>query len=304
MSLPEDLLALPAAEAARRIALDKLSAVREAAPRLDDPEDAEALHDFRVAVRRLRSTLRAWKRQLKGRVRKRHRRRLREVQVATGGGRDAEVMLEWLVTVRDRVSEDGQPGLHWLAGTLTARLEGALEHAREDVRAAMSGLDEQLAAELREKRARTKPDRLFGDSVAAALREHLDELTSLLADAESAREELLLHRSRIATKRLRYLVEPLREGAPGAEPVVAACKRLQDVLGDVNDVHVQQDELARRLAELPEGPLTAGLKELQELAAERLSGLERRLLGDWLDDGLKSLEAPMERLLADLGELG
>ena len=60
-SLPADLLDRPAEEAVRRIALrelDRAERAREALVRGDDPE---ALHDFRVAIRRLRSHLRAYR---------------------------------------------------------------------------------------------------------------------------------------------------------------------------------------------------------------------------------------------------
>ncbi|HET8835726.1 MAG TPA: CHAD domain-containing protein, partial [Gemmatimonadales bacterium] len=60
MSLPEYLLDLPAEEAARLIALALLDRAAEAARRLLDPTDPTALHDFRVATRRLRSGLQAY----------------------------------------------------------------------------------------------------------------------------------------------------------------------------------------------------------------------------------------------------
>ena len=55
---------LPAREAARRLVRRQLETARAEAPRLHDAADAEALHDFRVALRRLRSLLRAWRKVL------------------------------------------------------------------------------------------------------------------------------------------------------------------------------------------------------------------------------------------------
>lgn len=49
------LLDRPAAEAARLLALRMLDAAAAARLRMDNPADPEALHDFRVAIRRLRS---------------------------------------------------------------------------------------------------------------------------------------------------------------------------------------------------------------------------------------------------------
>ena len=76
MSLPEYLLDLPAEEAARLIALALLDRTAEAARRLGDPTDPTALHDFRVATRRLRSCLQAYRPEIDGSVSPRLRRRL------------------------------------------------------------------------------------------------------------------------------------------------------------------------------------------------------------------------------------
>ena len=118
MTLPENLLALSPEEAARRVALERLHAAREAAARLDDPADTEALHDFRVAIRRLRSTLRAWRPVLGKGLRKRHRRALRALQGATGGGRDAEVALAWLGEQRSTLNATQRRGHDWLVARL------------------------------------------------------------------------------------------------------------------------------------------------------------------------------------------
>ena len=65
---------------------------RAASVRLKDPEDGEALHDFRVALRRLRSWLGSFRPQLDDTLRGRYRRQLREVVAQTGEARDLEVM--------------------------------------------------------------------------------------------------------------------------------------------------------------------------------------------------------------------
>ena len=70
------LLLQPVGQAVCRIALTHLDAARAAHERLKDASDTEALHDFRVALRRLRSVLRAYRPWLKNIPRK-LRRRLR-----------------------------------------------------------------------------------------------------------------------------------------------------------------------------------------------------------------------------------
>ena len=56
-------------------------------------KDREALHDFRVAVRRLRSVLRAYRRWLGRAAARKARRRFRSLAATTNDGRDAEVQL-------------------------------------------------------------------------------------------------------------------------------------------------------------------------------------------------------------------
>src|SRR5258708_4565997 len=95
-TLVAELLKQPVDRAAREVALGLLEQADEAGKRLDHPDDPEALHDFRVAVRRLRSWLRAYKEPLRGSVSGKHRDVLRAVAHATNAGRDAEVHVEWL----------------------------------------------------------------------------------------------------------------------------------------------------------------------------------------------------------------
>ena len=59
MKIPADLLARPAEEAVRRLALVQLERAAAARSQLVEGDREEALHDFRVALRRLRSLLRS-----------------------------------------------------------------------------------------------------------------------------------------------------------------------------------------------------------------------------------------------------
>ncbi len=304
MSLPPDLLRLPCREAVRLLALQQLGRARSTALRLDDEGDTEALHDFRVAIRRLRSIFKAWKRELKGRVRGKQRQGLREVQLATGGGRDAEVALAWLAAERGELAPAQLPGLDWLAGRLRERHDEAMAHARDGVRAAFADQDRSFVAGLEGGgEPPGKPDR-FGKALSLSTRTHLDELRDLLTGALSAEDEERLHRARIAVKRLRYLVEPLRPHARSARPVVQATKRLQELLGDMNDAHVQQHELEERCRELEADEqsslLLPGLEELRRRVGLKLEVQHAQLQDDWIDDGLARLEEPVQAFIDEL----
>jgi CYTH domain-containing protein len=127
----------------------------------------------------------------------------------------------------------------------------------------------------------------------------------------------------VAGKRLRYLVEPVVDLAPAADAVVKRCKRLQDVLGDLNDAHVQRDELggaieiaaaerARQLHGMARGADNeglrregrrserAGLLELTRRAQARMDGLYRQLDEEWLQGGMAALVEDVEELAVQL----
>jgi len=86
MELPKDFLDQPVERASRIVALDLLRGVDATRLRLIDPTDIEALHDFRVALRRLRSWVRAFRPYLSSSVGKKDRLRLRRVADATSSG--------------------------------------------------------------------------------------------------------------------------------------------------------------------------------------------------------------------------
>src|SRR5438093_1375653 len=113
--------------AARRIAVNLLDAASAARERLTDADDAEALHDFRVAMRRLRSTLRAYQPQLDAVVPSKLRRRLRDLARATGEARDVEVQIAWLEPRRDELPGARRAGVPWLLSRLTQRRERAYQ---------------------------------------------------------------------------------------------------------------------------------------------------------------------------------
>src|SRR4051794_1639437 len=109
-----ELLTRPRDEACRVVALKYLEQAAEAKGRFG--ADPEALHDLRVALRRFRSTVRAWRGVL-SRPRRRRRAELRRLIAATSEARDAEVMLTLLA------EEDLKQG--WLVDELQRRkLEG------------------------------------------------------------------------------------------------------------------------------------------------------------------------------------
>jgi CHAD domain-containing protein len=93
---PAELSDLPAPEGARVVALAMLDEASKHALAMAQARDEETLHDFRVAVRKLRAWLRAFRGELDDTIGRRALKRLRAVQQLSGGARDAEVQAIWL----------------------------------------------------------------------------------------------------------------------------------------------------------------------------------------------------------------
>ena len=149
-----DLLREPTARAARAVALALLDDVDGEYARLDRKRgrkaDPEALHDFRVALRRLRSCLRAYRADLKDSVGAKTVRRLGDLAAATTDSRDIEVHLEWIVAQQATMTAAQRPGARWLL----TKLRGEKVRADASLRETLSAEFTEVSARLRKNLAR------------------------------------------------------------------------------------------------------------------------------------------------------
>jgi CHAD domain-containing protein len=317
MRIDDDVMGRSPEEGARLVALDLLAQAGAASHRLGDAEDAEALHDFRVAVRRLRSTLRAFRPWLRGSLRKRRERQLRKLARATGAARDAEVQLAWLAEQKAKLKPHHRPALAWLRQRLEARRDQGYEEVRRAVAHRFARLGPRMAEDLGTYQARVQPAEgtgTFASGLASLLRQQAAALREALLAVAGPDDVEDAHRARIEGKRLRYLLEPLR-GSPRAdsEAAVTGLKALQDVLGELHDAHVLEAaigealveaaaERARRLhglvledpggarlrSELHRNP-RPGLLAIDQLARKRAGTLFGQLRSGWLHGGVERL---------------
>lgn len=212
-------------------------------------EDVEALHDMRVAARRMRAAMDLFAPALPVRAR-RLREELRWIASRLGQVRDLDTQLEWIAAWSRPATPDDQAALE----QLTRALEKRRRRAR---RLMLQGLDTQRYARLISRLARTLrtgPPRRSPAARAPALAALPGLIEQRYASVTRAGENLhagsppeAFHRLRIRCKRLRYAVENARDlyGAP-ASNYVEVLVGLQDVLG------LHQDALvaASRLQEL------------------------------------------------------
>lgn len=328
MRLDERTIGLSPEKGARVVALGLLSEASEAARRLAAGAGDEALHDFRVALRRLRSTLRALRPWLEERVPPRHERRLRRLARSTNAARDAEVQLAWLATSRAALGpETRRAGLDLLverlearrrAGPGPARLARRYRRAAERLRRRLRKLDRIAAPGAR-------PESSLGDVLAALVGERLEALRERMDAIRDAADQEAVHRARIEGKRLRYLLEPLRGlRDAGAGEAVDRLKRLQDVLGELHDAHVLSAELREALVDAAaerarqlhaaifsaeadavarerlRGSPRAGLLALARLVRERRDTLHAQLEREWRAGGLDALSGEVRAVAASL----
>lgn len=271
------LLSRPPEEGARILALHFLDQAAAAWPRLQDQDDTEALHDFRVALRRLRSSLRAYGDLLKDSLPKKLSKKLRRLARATNPGRDTEVQIEWLRGRSRHLSSYHRAGLTWLLARLEDRMRAAYDEMEAELRGEFLEAEAELRRRLSVYRTEIHLDgsgsrTTLADVTAKILREHVRELEEHLARVETVEDETEAHEARIAAKRARYLLEPLADEIPGAAPLIKRFKAFQDLLGDLHDAHVLETELARAAEE-------AATERARHLFEVSLDGVEdeRRL---------------------------
>jgi CHAD domain-containing protein len=251
MPLEQRLLEGPAERVARQILSEELARWVRANRRMSWRRSSDSLHDFRVALRRLRSTLRAFRVYLdppKG-----LRRRLRRLARETNESRNLEIWQRWVREQAKLLTPRQTLGVRWLQGRLRTRKRRADARMGRQVARWFEELREELEAvgDAREPGPRS----LTGarSAVAAAVGDGREELRKQLRRVHSLRERAPTHAARIAAKRLRYLLEPFRDELAGGARLLKQLELVQDILGEVHDAHVFADELRNALAEASEG---------------------------------------------------
>jgi len=316
----------PADDAARSIAREYLGQWAEARRRLEKADDPEALHEFRVALRRLRATLRAFRQELQPRVPRRTRRRLRRLAEVTMASRDLQVERAWLVAQLDALGPEERAGAQWLAARWETRQRAADEQVARRVAKDFARVDRGLHRAFEPPgRDATGEDGRSSRTAGAVLRETLREWTAELDRRFQAIHTLAdwddAHAARITVKRLRYLLEPLKQEVSGAEPTIAQLTELQNLLGELQDAHALTDALRAAFAEvavrearcasdhLLPWPDTQGGADDSDTAEARagLIALSRRLRGqaeERLAQVMEWLDRNANELLSALRDLG
>jgi inorganic triphosphatase YgiF len=232
---------------------------------------SDAVHQMRVACRRLRSDLRTFRDLLDDPRVDVLREELSWLGDSLGAARDLEVMIERLGA---RAVEGDPLDVRPVQAVLRARQDEAVAAALEALRseryvALLQLLHDVATAPGLSVRARAK-----ARAVAAGVRTSDRKLEKALHRLRSDGPDADWHRARILAKRARYAAEA---AAPVLGPARKRAKRLQTLLGEHQDAVVAAQTLLTMAAEHPElAVVCARLAERERHVAARTRFLVQR----------------------------
>jgi CHAD domain-containing protein len=233
----------------RVVGRELLAKVRERSENLGIDEERDAVHDFRVALRRLRSWIRAFEDELSATVRPKVQRRLKRIADATRASRDCEVHIEWVEDFAKSQRGKYRRATAWLVGDLRSQKARADLELRQAVDKDLERTTAQLSRGLAHYIVNLdEPADPMSFQLATLIRDHAEAAANRIAKIESVGDRAEAHEARIAVKRLRYIIEPLAGTIDGAESLVDDLSKLQDGLGGLHDAQIFGSEIAKHLA--------------------------------------------------------
>ena len=265
------------------------------AERAADGTDADAVHDMRVASRRLREALRLFAAVYPRREFKRWQRRVRDVTRALGPVRDSDVFAEEFARFGQELGEGGRRCVAFAVGRRLGRRETELD----DLRHGLAQL--KLSRRADEFADFTGEVREVGDDtelpLAAFAHEAVSERAAVvvqmqpaaLVDANRAQQ----HALRIDYKRLRYAVEVFSPCYGDTfEGLHGTLTAFQDALGTLHDMEVFAQHL-----ESPEFATQATLAGVEPADTEEVTALlARRAESAFAEFARLAAEYPAEEL--------
>ncbi len=267
---------------ARRVLAFHLAAFEHEAPAARGG-DVEAVHQLRVATRRLRATLQLFAPMLPASTVGAVTEGLAGLGRGIGSVRDLDV-LALAVTARGRrLADEARAGL------------GPLEHAVHERRfVALADLGRLLdtaqcrrllarLTQLTSSRPAARSAVRLGDVAADLMRPLLRAVQRAGRDLDAETPAVALHRLRVRVKRLRYACETLAAlVGDDIRPVIRRLVRLQDVLGEHQDAVTQAAWLRAYAgsAQLPPATLLA-IGALVDRLDRRAGKLRGRVTREW-----------------------
>ena len=198
----------------------------------------EAIHDLRVATRRLQATLSIVGDRLPDRPRRRLDRRARTLRRRLGSERNTWVLIGLLEEFR---SLPGREERRFVADLIRRLGHSTRARPRKEPRS-LPGVRKRVRTLIR---GMAPVSGSLAAPAEAAMRELVGGVLSARAGTRDGDPESM-HRLRIAIKRYRYALEVLTEaGAPGLRPAILSARSLQSDLGSLHDIDVLIEAVRR-----------------------------------------------------------
>jgi len=219
-----------------------------------DSDDIEAVHDMRVATRRLRSALRDFARVLRKSPLKSVNRNLKKLADSLGAARDLDVAIVALRKLKTKAKDEAvKDGIQKLIDERREKRERAqLDLAQTLTVSAIEDLRKRFYAAV-EKAARPKKRSKtisFTNAGRDAVFESLQEFCNLSASLYAPHQVKKLHKLRISAKRLRYAIELFTAcWGKHIEPFAGEIAEMQSYLGEVHDADTWIESFSERLLE-------------------------------------------------------
>ena len=263
-------------EAATALIAHFISLARQTEAGIVADRNLEFLHEYRVALRKIRSVLSLFRGTYESARTANLKARFAAIVAATGPVRDLDVYLLEKPTFYALVPKPLHPGLDAMFATLAQDRQAAWVKLVRYLgsRAYLQDMTD-LGAVFADRAllARGPQADLAADDFATTLIwKRYRKMRKIACAIGPNSDASAVHALRIQGKKLRYLIEffaPLFAAAK-VKPLLKPLKALQDHLGKVNDCAVQQVTLQRFLTEAGTAPQGANLALAQSVAA--LSG--------------------------------
>jgi CHAD domain-containing protein len=282
-----------AAEVIRNVLAESVAALLRHDPFVRTSSDPEAVHQARVATRKLRSHLRTFGPLLDAEWTDMLRTELGWVAMALGGVRDREVLLERLrERARSLPASDSRS-----AASLLHVLEVEIDALRKKLHTELSStryvdLLERLVTAAQAPAALAEADQPASEVLPALATNPWRRLRSAVRQLPESATDPELHRIRILAKRARYAAEAVAPVVgPAAEAFARAAAKLQTVLGEHQDSITAQAWLRAARVTGRRAFVAGELIALEHIAATEArarwpaiwQSLDRKRLREWMN---------------------
>jgi CHAD domain-containing protein len=248
---------LPAAEGAKKIHLTLLRTILSNREGVTRDWDAEFLHDFRVAVRRTRSALTQLRGVFPEPKTEHFIEEFRWLGAKTGPARDMDVYLLKIPAYRAALSPSARKDLEPLVKLLQEKKKAELQRLRRSLRSKrfkrlLPEWTEFLEAPEDQDSDLPQAQRPVKDVASERIWRAFNKVRKRGKKIGRFTPAEDLHRLRLDCKKLRYLLTFFQSLYPqkSIESLILELKKLQDHLGDFNDLQVQREALGRFAEEM------------------------------------------------------